>query len=157
MPVAYAVMVLAPYIITNTLLGISGNQYFMATDQISILLKSNLIGMVANIITNAILIPQMGYLGAAIATVLSQCLMTIFQYYHMNRQFPIISTVIKQGRYLVYGAIMFVAVMLCSKINLSPFMITAIQIVVGMVTYFLILIIARDKQIQEIFNRVRKR
>ena len=113
--------------------------------------------MVANIITNAILIPQMGYLGAAIATVLSQCLMTIFQYYHMNRQFPIISTVIKQGRYLVYGAIMFVAVMLCSKINLSPFMITAIQIVVGMVTYFLILIIARDKQIQEIFNRVRKR
>ncbi len=157
MPVAYAVMVLAPYIITNTLLGISGNQYFMATDQVSILLKSNLIGMVANVITNAILIPQMGYLGAAIATVLSQCLMTIFQYYHMNRQFPIISTVIKQGKYLVYGGIMLMAVMLCGKINLSPFMITAMQIVVGMVTYFLILIIARDKQIQEIFSRVRKR
>lgn len=146
MPVAYAVMVLSPYVITNSLLGISGGQYFMATDQISFLLKSNVIGMLANILTNALLIPQLGYLGAAVATVLSQCLMAIFQYYHMNKQIKIVSTLLNQARYLVYSFVMLISVLLIGRNQQPNVLVTIEQIAVGMACYFFILIIVRDQQ-----------
>ncbi len=153
-PVAYAIIVLAPYVITNTLIGISGGQYFMATDQIPILLKGNILGMVANVITNSILIPVLGYLGATVATVIAQCLMIVYQYYHMNKQIGVMSVILRQVKYLLYGGLMFVAVWLAGRNQDASVAVTIGQIVVGMAVYFVILLLVRDRQMKELTGQV---
>ena len=52
MATAKAVVILSPMVISNTLIGISGSQYFTATNQMGILLKSNAAGAVLNIAVN---------------------------------------------------------------------------------------------------------
>lgn len=155
LPVSYAIIVLGPYVITNTLLGISGGQYFTATDQISILLKSNIIGMIVNVVVNSVMISIWGYLGAAIATVISQCLMVIYQYYYMNKQIAVISTILKQVKYLVYGIIMFIGVWAIGKNRAPSVLITIEQIVVGIIGYFVILLLVKDEQLKELFLEVK--
>lgn len=155
LPVSYAIIVLGPYVITNTLLGISGGQYFMATDQIPILLKSNIIGMVANVIVNSVMISFWGFLGAAIATIVSQCLMVIYQYYHMNKQIAVISTILKQVKYFVYSAIMFIGVWFVGNNKVPSVLVTIEQITVGMACYFVILLLVRDEQMKEVLREVK--
>lgn len=156
LPVAYVIIVLAPYVITNTLIGISGGQYFMATNQISILLKGNVLGMVANVITNSLLIPILGYMGAAVATVISQCLMMVYQYYYMNRQIGVMSVIIKQAKYLFYGALMFIVVWVVGRYQEASVIVTLEQIIVGLVVYFILLLLARDSLMKELVEQAKK-
>ena len=126
----------------------------MATDQIPILLKGNILGMVANVITNSILIPVLGYLGATVATVIAQCLMIVYQYYHMNKQIGVMSVILRQVKYLLYGGLMFVAVWLAGRNQDASVAVTIGQIVVGMAVYFVILLLVRDRQMKELTGQV---
>ncbi len=83
---AIAIMILVPIVLLNTLAGISGNQYFTATNQTNILLRAYITAAVINIIVNAVLIPQFGYIGAAIATVMSSLASVVTQYYIFAKQ-----------------------------------------------------------------------
>ncbi len=156
-PVADAIMILSPYVLTNTLLGISGGQYFTATDQIEILLKSNLVGMAANIITNGTLIPIYGYRGAAIATIFSQILMLVYQYRHMARQTDILPALLRQSKYLVYGGVMLACVWAVGIGREPSVWLTAAQVAVGVASYAAILLTVRDKQLKELLCTLKQR
>lgn len=86
LPTITAICVISPIILTNTLSGISGGQYFTATDQTGILLKAQISAAVGNILINAILIPRFGFIGAVVATVLSSTICALVQYYHLLKQ-----------------------------------------------------------------------
>lgn len=102
MATAKAVVILSPMVISNTLIGISGSQYFTATNQMGILLKSNVAGAVLNIAVNTILIPRYGYVGAAIATLFSNYTLVGIQFYYLNRQVGIRNIFTQSVRYFVF-------------------------------------------------------
>jgi len=54
-----------------------------------IIASTTILGALLNIILNMILIPQMGILGAAIATVVSYFVITIFNYFPLQKIYPI--------------------------------------------------------------------
>ena len=63
LPTATAMMVLSPIVVLNSMTGISGSQYFTATDQISVLFKAYGAAALINVVVNALLIPRFGFAG----------------------------------------------------------------------------------------------
>lgn len=146
-PSIFAIIFISPIVITNSLSGISGNQYFTATNQMDILLKAYVSSAICNVIVNALLIPHYGFMGAAIATVFSSLASVIIQYYHMNRQVKV-KNFIKYGvKYFACAFPMLLIVLIIGyKLPSAPTT-TLIQIIMGAVAYLSVLIMCGDKLI----------
>ena len=165
MATAYAMMILVPFILFNSLGEISGKQYFTATNQINILMKAYVSSAVVNIIVNALLIPPHGYVGAAVATVLSSFISLIIQYYDFDRQINM-RPLIRYGiKYFVISLAMAIAVYFPTRRMEAKPITTLIQAFIGGAVYFLILSINKDEMIMEsltvikgiIFGKIRQR
>lgn len=147
---AIAMMILSPIILLNTLAGISGKQYFTATNQISILLRAYVTAAVINVIINAILIPQYGYVGAAIATILSSLTSVITQYWFFIKQLQVKDLWRYSLKYFI-GAMIMSAVIAVSTWHMDTSVLTTmLQITIGIVTYGLYLVFTKDSVFQEL-------
>ena len=153
MPVASAMIILSPIVICNSLSGISGQQYFTATNQISILMRAYVSAAVLNMIVNAILIPAHGYIGAAIATVGSSLISVIVQYCYLNRQINVTSLIKPGIRYLAASAIMATVIFLVTGGMTAGVRTTAIQIITGIVVYLIIMILLKDSTMAELLKK----
>ena len=145
-------VILAPIIITNSLIGISGTQYFTATNQINILVKSYSLSALLNIVLNTIFISLYSFVGAAISTVISSLILTIIQYYYLNKQIKISSILYESKNYLLFSIVMGIIVYFISKNMLATPVTTIIQIVTGVVIYFILIIITQDKSFKQLLN-----
>ena len=156
-PSAITIMVLSPIVLLNTLSGISGKQYFIATGQISILTKAYLSAAVLNVLINALLIPHYGFIGAAVATVMSGLLSVAVQYTHLRRQVELKDMWRSSIPYLL-GAFLMALVLaaLTWKMKAQAWT-TLLQVVVGVVVYFAYLVAIRDSLLKEFILRIKKR
>lgn len=156
-PTAIAIMVLSPIVVLNSLAGISGNQYFTATNQISILMKAYVTAAVMNIAVNALLIPHIGYVGSAIATVLSSLSSVIIQYHFMLKQVKLKGLLKGMLKYLIGGLIMCAAVLYIGRLMPATIITTFAQVVAGLSIYFIYLVVTKDDLIKESFTLVFKK
>lgn len=146
--------ILAPMIITNSLVGISGTQYFTATNQINILIKSYSVAALSNIVLNVIFISLYSFVGAAISTVISSLILTVIQYYYLNKQIKIRLILYESKSYLLFSVVMGVVIYFISKNMLATPVTTIIQIVTGVFIYFILIIITRDKSFKQLLSFV---
>ena len=104
------------------------------------------IGATTNIILNLILIPRVGAVGAAIASVLSECVI-LFVFYRYSKQYFNIKMFAQPGiKYSLITAVMAGVIFICGKTLVENSLIcTLTEIAVGAITYILILLIIRDE------------
>ena len=147
MPTAYAIMIIAPIVIFNSLMGISGRQYFVATDQVLPLTVSNVIAAVLNLGINAALIPRLGYVGAAIATVVSSLFNAITQFAWMNRSIRVKNIMRGTIRYILFALIMGIATWIFTRaLHLQATIATTFfQMVVAFACYGVLLWLTNDE------------
>ena len=151
-----AIIIISPIIITNTLSGISGTQYFTATDQIGILLKAQISSALGNIIINALLIPIYGFKGAAVATLISSASCAIIQYFYLCRQVKLPGLLKKAFEYLILSIVMYGLIRITTR-SLYPSPGTNIlQIIIGAGFYLLITFITKDEQMDFIISNIKK-
>lgn len=144
-PTIIAIIMISPLILTNTLSGLSGSQYFTATNQINVIMKAYITAAACNVITNAVLIPKFAYIGAAIATLLSSVISVGIQYYYFTKQVNIKLMFKVSCKYFIYTFFMAVIIYLTTyKMPVSPIT-TLIQIVIGIMLYIICLVAFRDK------------
>lgn len=156
-PSITVIVIIAPIIITNTLTGISGSQYFTATNQIGILLKAQVSACLGNIIVNAVLIPKYGLYGAAIATVLSSVLSASIQYVYLIKQVKLPGMLMAGIKYMMFSVIMAGIIwILTFKMKVSPFT-NVIQISIGVLVYFGLCIISKDKLLKETIDSLKNK
>lgn len=154
-PTATAIMLISPIILFNALSGISGKQYFTATDQTGILLKSYVSAAVANMAANALLIPRYGFIGAAVATVLSSLLSVVVQYVYLCRQVNM-KPLLQYGIRYSIGAALIAAVLLpTEKLLDDSILTTAVQTAAGIVIYALYLIAIKDDALKGPIDRLK--
>lgn len=155
-PTITAIIILSPIILTNSLSGILGSQYLTATNQMCLLLKAHLSAAIMNICVNAILIPQFGFLGAAIATVISSTTAVSIQYYYVNRQIGVKMILIDLCSYLVKSLpMLLILVLTIGKFESKPIT-TVIQILIGVLVYLFVLIISKDKILREVRSIIKR-
>lgn len=154
-PVASAMVILAPIVLLNSLSGISGQQYFTATNQIHILLKAYVSAALLNVIVNAALIPHWGYAGAAVATVGSSLISTLLQYYYLTRQISMKGLVRPGMKYCAAALVMAICIRMVSRNMPARVRTTALQVGLGIAVYMLLMILLRDETMSELAGRVR--
>lgn len=155
LPTALAIKLIAPIIIANTITNLSGNQYFTATNQISILMKAQVTAAVGNIILNLCLIPLMGFYGSAIATLITSFLCAYIQTKYLLKQIPIPGIFSQAAKSLISSVIMFVvAFLFTAKLQATP-LTTLIQVLVGGVVYLICCLINHDENLKLVLQQVR--
>ncbi len=149
LPVASAIVIIAPIIVLNSLANISGNQYFTATNQTRIMTISYMAAAIINIILNAILIPKWQYKGAAIATLLSAFISVIIQYSVMRKQISVKKAFLTSTKYLLASLLMFCMCYILRALG-STWYITLMQIFIGVLMYIVILLLTKDEMLNKI-------
>ena len=156
LPVASAIVIIAPIIVLNSLANISGNQYFTATNQTRIMTISYMAAAILNIIINAILIPIWQYKGAAIATLLSALISVIIQYSVMRKQISVKMAFLSSSKYLLASLLMFCMCYFLRTLG-STWYITFAQIFIGVLMYIVILLLTKDEMLKKIILTLMKK
>lgn len=155
-PTSKAICIISPIIVLNTLIGISGGQYFTATNQINLLLNAQISAAVGNVVINALLIPKYGYVGAAIATVIASTICASVQYYHLIKQIRLPGLFGAGARYCVISAGMYIIVRLLSG-DMPPTPLSSVyQIVSGAIFYFVSCLLIKDEQFYSLIRMAKE-
>jgi len=111
-------------------------------------------GAFLNFLTNLLLIPRLGSIGAVIASIVSELLITIF-YFYLAREFVNVWDVLNNMvKYMISGVVMFLGVFLFTYLFPANMIFTFLEIVVGMIIYFGILILIKDDLVLNLESEV---
>lgn len=153
-PVIQGIRFLSPIIVLCSLVGISGDQYLVATKQTNILTASYFCAAIANVIVDTLLIPQYSITGAAIGTIIAYGVSLIIQYRVLLRSIDIKKTLLMSLIYLIKSLPMLVIIIWLSERMPPRWTTTIIQILAGGITYLVVLLLSRDSMVKELCIKV---
>lgn len=115
------------------------------------------VGAVCNFILNLILIPQFASVGAVMASVISECIVTILEIKYIRDVLDV--TYIRKAlyKYLLPTCIMIGVILGVRVFDLSLYASLIVQVLSGIASYFLVLYIKKDNLILQIVERILKR
>jgi O-antigen/teichoic acid export membrane protein len=158
MATAYAIIAISPITISNALMGISGKQYFIATNKVKILTISNFAAAGVNLLINALLIPQYGYMGAAIATLIASYTNVSIQFIALNKYIKIKEVLNGSMRYIIFSGLMGAVILIETKLLglRATVSTTVVQVLTGIFIYIGCLIILKDEVALFILGTIKK-
>lgn len=131
----------APIVIFKSWENVIKTQYLMPNCQDNVYIKSSVIGAILNLLSNLILIPIYGALGAIISSLIGQISMCMYQNIHIHNKVKLLYYMKDSIIYLVFGSIMFSLVFIVGNILGTSITTLAIQIIVGVVSYCILVLL----------------
>ena len=126
-----------------------GYGYLVATRKQKIYTITVTTGTIINIICNWFFIQVKGAIGAAVASVISETCVLIFQLLYVRKEMKLKEVFNGTCHYLILAAIMYVIVFFISK-ELSPSIIhTIIAVAAGIAVYLIPLVIRKDQYLYD--------
>ena len=157
-PVIPLVYTMSSLIIIVGLNNIIGVQFLASTKQQNKYIISVLSGAFFNFILNLILIPKMGAVGAAIASVIAELFILLLELYFVRNFITIFDILKLSVKYIIFGIIMFIITYLSGNILGATIYSTILQIIVGIFTYLILLILSKDEfSYKHIFSKLKRR
>ena len=151
--VSLLIKVICPIIIFISVSNVLGTQYLLPTKQQKKFTISVVCGALTNLILNLIFIPKYASLGASISTVVAELVVTAVQLIIVKE----FSTwdVIKVGyKYFIASVIMFFVSKYVGSLINNAYASMGYQVVISAFVYFGLLILMKDKFLQELKERV---
>ncbi|MDD6743367.1 MAG: flippase [Roseburia porci] len=137
--------ILGLLIIIIGLSNVTGIQYFVTTKRERLLTATVIIGAVVNFICNLILIPKLYSIGASIASVAAEAVITLTQLYFIRNELSFTRIMAQSVKYLLAGACMLL-MLFFENHYLSPSVLhSCIMIFSGAIVYFIALFILKDQ------------
>ena len=155
-PVIMAIWVLSPLIVLNSMVGISGDQYLVATKQTHILTMSYVAAAIVNVIIDAVLIPKVGVVGAAVGTIAAYGVSLLVQYRTLLNQLNLKKDIMNATGYLLKAVPMMIVVIAISRVMAATWITTAVQVVVGVAVYGGTLFLLKDPLLYELAEKAQK-
>lgn len=154
-------MVLAIIIPVISVTNVIGRQYLVPTDRDSLYTASVCVGAGVNIAVNIALIPLLGAMGAAIATVTAEVSVLIVQAWSVRKELPLLRYALNSIPFLFFGVLMFVVVrFVASLLNAQWGMVPlglAIEILVGVLSFTVLSIawclLTKDSHFRRLLGR----
>ncbi|MDT3394910.1 MAG: polysaccharide biosynthesis C-terminal domain-containing protein, partial [Bacillota bacterium] len=114
-------------------------------------------GAVVNLVLNIPLIIKFGVFGAAVSTIIAELVVTGIQVYYVGQEFSIRMLFRGSWRYWAAGIPMFVIVYLLDmKLSISLINLV-IEVSLGIIIYFGLLVIMRTPILKDIYQMLRSR
>ena len=132
-------------------------EYLVPIKKQNLFTLSVTVGAISNIIMNLILIPRFYAVGAAIASVLAETIITAVQIYIVHRikgPFSIKKLISPGIKYLVFSIVMFVPVFSLGEIMKSNVINTFLLCLAGLLIYGTLLIISKDSMVISLLRKV---
>ena len=137
---------------------VTGIQYLVPTNRQNILTKTVLIGAGINFTLNLLLIPDLKSIGAAIASLIAEIVITSVQLFYVRKELSIRKIVVSAFNYVISGSIMLLTISVIGNGFMSTILNTVILVICGGIVYFFVLLILRDAfligNIQKILQKI---
>lgn len=152
-PVILLLRIMAPIILVIGTSNCLGSQYYNPSGQRAKSAKFIILGSCVNLLLNLILIPHYGAIGATIASVIAELSITFF-YVKMSDGFMSIGIIWRCSyKRIIAGIVMLVTVMQLKRGLALPLLcVILLQVLIGVVVYFGILLIMKDDMLLELVN-----
>lgn len=148
-----AIIILCPVCLITAVSNVLGAQYLSAINKTGVLTLAYYGAAVINMVGNALMIPEYGYMGAAIATTLCLLFSLGVQFFYVRRSISFGSLKNDFIKIVLSGLVMFVVVRLVStKLSPSPLS-TCVEILLGIATYFASTLVLRVEMIGFLIER----
>lgn len=150
------VMVLSPVILLIGWSNVTGQQYLMPTHKMKYFTYSVTVGAVVNLLLNILMIPLWGAVGACIATVISEALVCIVQFYSVKKFIPIKKMFLNIWKYLVAGILMFVAVYYLNVTWQFNMTYLFIEVAIGITIYTIVIFLLRPTSLTVLYKFIKR-
>lgn len=145
LPVISVIYFLAPLILLASMVGISGDQYLVATGQTRILTWSYVVAALVNVAVNLVLIPRYAAVGSAIATVCAYGMILLIQYRTLLHRIPLQKSILKSFVYFFKGIPVLLITFAMGDWLPDSYITTLLQVLGGSILYGGILAITKDQ------------
>lgn len=144
----------SPIILAIGLSNVTGTQYLIQTGKQKLFTISVTIGAIVNVILNYILIHLLGTIGAVISSVLAEVSVLLVQLFFIRKEVDIFAIMKSSVKYLISSLIMFVVVLNITNWMQVSILNTCIEASIGVIVYFMLLILLKDEFLMGIINQV---
>ena len=155
--VIYNMMIISPIIIFIGYSNVIGTQFLLPTGRQKEYTLSVCTGTVVNLCFNFLLIPHFLSYGAAIATVIAEFSVTLVQVLLTRKIFTFKHILKLVYKYIIAALIMFLGILMLSNILSISILNTFIEVFLGSIIYFFILIILKDKTVGSFLYKIIKK
>lgn len=132
-----------------------GKQYLMPIGKIRGYTISVCVGAVTNLIFNTILIRHYLSIGTAISTVIAELAVTLVQLFYIRANKIKINYLFESvWKYIVSGLIMFIIIRYFGRLFPPTVLVTAMQILIGIIVYIVLLFVLKSEINKKTFIRV---
>jgi O-antigen/teichoic acid export membrane protein len=150
-------MVFSPIILFIGLSNVYGVQFLIPSGKDKMFTISVTTGAVVNICLNAVLIYYFKALGATIASVCAELTVTLFQMIYCRKTFKISNVLLMSWKYALASLIMFVPCYFMGVYLSSSILNTFLIVLVGVVTYGLVLLLLKDQFVISIILQIKNK
>lgn len=147
--------ILTPAMAFISFANIIKSQYLLPFSRDGVFATCLIIGIVINVLLNSLLIPQFGSAGASIATTISEASILVSELIWIRKEISISEHVKTAFPFVIFGAVMFIAVNVISTNNVLFTLI--IKTIIGAVLYLVLSIIWCSKHQEEFLSTIVKR
>lgn len=137
--------ILGLLIIIIGLSNVTGIQYFVTTKRERLLTATVIIGAVVNFVCNLILIPKLYSIGASIASVAAETVITLTQLYFIRNELSFTRIMAQSVKYLLAGACMLLVLFFENHYLSASVLHSCIMIFSGAIVYFVMLFVLHDR------------
>ncbi|MFE5324684.1 polysaccharide biosynthesis C-terminal domain-containing protein, partial [Paenibacillus sp. NPDC056579] len=155
--VASLLKIISPIILFIGLGSLFGTQILVATNQINKLTISIACGAVISVLINVIFVPLYGIYATAVATLLSEITVTTVQYFFVQKFLNFKNISKSFVLYIVSATAMFGFIVIIEHTNIESVIKIIIQGVLGLILYFLVLTLYKEKLILFLIDQVGKK
>ena len=131
-----------------------GTQYLLAKNRVREYTISVIVGAILNFTLNLVLIPKLFSVGAVISTVIAELVIAVIQACY-SREILSCNWIKGILKYWASGFIMLVVVVGVGSLKLNEGVVLLLQILIGAITYFAIIIILKDSMILEFIMEIK--
>lgn len=150
-------IIISPIVFIIGFSNVIGTQFLLPTGRQKEFTLSICSGTLVNLLLNFLLIPNLLSYGAAIATVIAECAVTITQIFLTRNTFNYKHVLKIVYKYILSAIIMSICVfMLSNCLSVSIFS-TFIEVMVGVFIYVIILILLKDDSLKIMISKIMKR
>lgn len=132
------IMIIAPMIVVRACANVVRTQYLLPMGRDKDYIVSIVIGLFINLIFNSLLIPPLKSAGAAIATLMTESFVALYQIFVCRKDIPVVRFTLSNWIYVVAGGIMCVPVYLYGMSHAATVKTLIVQILIGIIVYMMI-------------------
>ncbi len=151
------ISIFSPLILIIGFSNVFGIQYLLPKGEDKKYAICLVIGAITNLILNIFFIRFWWSIGAAIASIIAELVVTFSMLFIIRKEINILEILISSIKYLISSVLMFISLYVISKLFTSSIINTIIIVMIGILIYGIMLLILRDSLVMEYLNKFKSK